>query len=80
MSDCPRCYVYKNLDGQYKINYCALHALAPWMAQWLSEIIELGQDNEYVQGLQDTTIHQLKVIGALDEDNKITEWVKEIKW
>lgn len=80
MSDCPRCYVYKSLDGRYKIQYCALHALAPWMAQWISELVNQEADPKYISGLEQTSISQLQDIGALDENGDITPWVKGIKW
>lgn len=80
MSECPRCYPYKDLDGRYKIQYCALHALAPWMAQWISELVTSDRNRDYISGLEQTCISQLQGIGALDKDGNITEWVKEIKW
>ena len=79
MSECPRCYVYKDMDGRYKIQYCALHALAPWMAQWIGEMVNKN-DRNYISGLEQTSISQLQGIGALDKDGNITDWVEEIKW
>ncbi len=78
MSECPRCYVYRDLDGRNKIQYCSLHALAPWMAQWIGEMVN-RQNHDYISGLEQTSISTLQDIGALDMHGKITEWVKEIK-